>query len=90
MIKTDHQSLKHLLEQRLVTICQHKWLTKLLGMDYEIRYRSGKSNVAADALSRYNPGLNTMITSVTTPELVEELRMSWSLPEGYSKLISQL
>lgn len=31
---------------------QHKWLTKLASYDYEIVYRSGKANIAADALSR--------------------------------------
>ncbi|PKI53798.1 hypothetical protein CRG98_025804 [Punica granatum] len=39
IIKTDHQSLKYLLEQRLNTPLQHTWLAKLLGYDYEISYK---------------------------------------------------
>lgn len=52
IIKTDQRSLKYLLEQRLNTPIQQQWLPKLLEFDYEIQYRQGKDNVAADALSR--------------------------------------
>lgn len=52
LIKTDHQSLKYLLEQRLSTLFQQKWLAKLMGLDYETVYKKGKDNVAADSLSR--------------------------------------
>jgi len=50
-IQTDHQSLRHLLEQRILTPEQQKWMGKLVGYDYEITYRPGKTNSAADALS---------------------------------------
>ncbi|XP_071937632.1 uncharacterized protein [Coffea arabica] len=52
IIKTDHQSLKYLLDQKLTTALQHKWLAKLLGLDYEIQYKKGTDNKVADALSR--------------------------------------
>ncbi|GJZ27288.1 retrotransposon-related protein [Tanacetum coccineum] len=55
-IKTDHFSLKYLLNQRLTTPFQTKWLPKLLGFDYEISYNKGTENIVADALSRVNTG----------------------------------
>lgn len=44
IIKTDH------LEQPLRTSLQYKWLSRLLGRDYEIQYKKDCDNVAADAL----------------------------------------
>lgn len=52
VIKTDQRSFKYLLEQRLNTPIQKKWLPKLLEFDYEIQYKQGQDNVVADALSR--------------------------------------
>lgn len=50
IIKTDHEALKHFMEQKLTTILQQKWLSKMLGFDYSISYKKGKDNVATDAL----------------------------------------
>ena len=36
VIKTDHYSLKYLLDQRITTPTQMKWLPKLMGFDYEV------------------------------------------------------
>ena len=52
VIKTDHQSLKHQLEQRIGTPMQQKWVTKLLGYSFIIKYKKGRDNVVADVLSR--------------------------------------
>lgn len=51
-IYTDQQSLKNLMQQVIQTPEQQYYLTKLLEYNYEILYKPGKSNVAADALSR--------------------------------------
>ena len=51
-IKTDHQSLKYFMEQRISSPEQQKWVTKLFGYDYEIIYKKGKENVVADTLSQ--------------------------------------
>lgn len=51
-ILTDHQTLKHLLDQRISTPSQHKWLAKLMGYDYKIEYRAGSLNTVPDLLSR--------------------------------------
>ena len=50
-VKTYHDSLKYFLEQRLSSEEQKKWVTKMLGCDFEIIYKKGKKNVVADATS---------------------------------------
>ena len=52
LVRTDHFSLKYLLDQRLATIPQHHWVGKLLGFDFTIEYKPGATNTVADALSR--------------------------------------
>ena len=51
-VKTDHYSLKYLLDQRLATIPQHHWVGKLLGFDFSVEYKPGATNAVADTLSR--------------------------------------
>jgi len=46
------KSLKYLLEQRITTPVQTRWLPKLLGYDYQIEYKRGLENQGADSLSR--------------------------------------
>lgn len=52
VIKIDQQVLKFLLEQKVGTVAQQKWITKLMGFDFSIQYKRGKENKVADALSR--------------------------------------
>ncbi|KAF5786022.1 putative nucleotidyltransferase, Ribonuclease H [Helianthus annuus] len=52
VVKTDHISLKYLLEQRVSTPAQARWLPKLMGYDFRVEYKKGVTNRGADALSR--------------------------------------
>lgn len=74
-IKTDHLPLKHLLEQRNVTPEQFKWLNKLWGLQYEIEYRKGKENVAADASSCIPEAFINVVTGSIT-DLLEQIQRS--------------
>ena len=49
-IYTDNNPLAYVKESKL-GVAQIRWLSKLALFDFDIKYRSGKSNQAADALS---------------------------------------
>jgi hypothetical protein len=52
VVKTDHNNLKHFLEQKDLSERQQKWVSKVQAYDFDIEYVKGKNNVVADALSR--------------------------------------
>ncbi|XP_061993942.1 uncharacterized protein LOC133711877 [Rosa rugosa] len=64
-IITDHRTIQHFLHQRITTPTQQKWLIKLIGYDYTVKYRAGKNNVVPDVLSR-QVELNTIV-GVSSP-----------------------
>jgi hypothetical protein len=75
-IYTDQQSLRSLFSQTIQTPAQHKWLTKLLGFDYEIHYTPGRANVVADTLSRQEATPEVLFCALTAgqPLLLDDLR----------------
>ncbi|KAA0063770.1 Transposon Tf2-6 polyprotein [Cucumis melo var. makuwa] len=68
-IISDQKALKFLLEQREVQPQFQKWLTKLLGYDFEILYQPGLLNKAVDVLSRVE--LTAEINAITTTGIVD-------------------
>ncbi|KAF2306096.1 hypothetical protein GH714_012447 [Hevea brasiliensis] len=68
LIRTDHYSLKFLLEQRVITSPQQQWLSKLMGFDFQVEYRAGKHNKVADALSR-SLEEKPILNSISMPQL---------------------
>ena len=75
-VKNDHDSLKYFLEQILSLEEQKKWVTKMLGYDFEIIYKKGKLNVVADALSRKDEEVEAFlcVISIIQPDWITEAR----------------
>ena len=78
-VKIDHDSLKYFLEQRLSLEEKQKWVTKILGYDFEIVYKKGKQNVVADALSRKDEYVEAFLCSISIiqPDWIIEERDEW-------------
>jgi hypothetical protein len=90
-IRTDHVSLKYLLDQKLSFPSQHLWLTKLLGFDYEIEFRSGRENIAADALSRISSNeLHTLTLSTIEAPVLDNIKQSWQEDNKIQAIIQDL
>lgn len=91
LILTDQHSLKFLLEQRLSTPAQYKWVTKLMGLSYEIRYKQGKDNVAADSLSRANHGelLHLAVSSISS-ELWDLIQQAYVADSSLKDLMQEV
>jgi hypothetical protein len=90
-IKTGHYSLKYLLDQRLVTLPQHYWVTKLLGYDFKVEYKPSLQNTATDALSRrYSSDPTLMAISYPELELYEAIKQGIIDNEELSKLFHQI
>jgi hypothetical protein len=79
IVRTDHYSLKFLLDQRLAMIPQHHWVGKLLGFDFEVEYKPGAQNVVADALSRRDTEDSTgAVLALSAPkfDFIDRLRQA--------------
>ncbi|XP_060181956.1 uncharacterized protein LOC132611554 [Lycium barbarum] len=93
IIKTDHFSLKFLQEQKINTCLQHKGLTKLMGLSYEIHYKKGVENLVADALSRRNETTEQAHFHVITQVLpcwIEEVLNSYKEDQNITQAITSI
>ena len=70
-IYSDHKSLQHLFTQKELNMRQRRWVEFLKDYDIDLRYKEGKANVVADALSRRAHSLCAMSASSS---LADEVR----------------
>jgi hypothetical protein len=91
-ILTDQKSLIHLDDQRLSTPIQHKALTKLMGLSYQIIYKKGVDNKVADALSRVTqaPSYEISAISIVKPLWLQEIQEFYTIDPQAAKLLSEL
>jgi hypothetical protein len=80
------------LEQRLSSEEQQKWVTKILGYDFEIVYKKGKQSVVADSLSRNDEDVDAFLCaiSIIQPYWIIEARDEWKNDEKVWTLIQRL
>ena len=87
-VKIDSDSLEQILSLEE----QQKWVTKMLGYDFEIIYKRGKQNVVADALSRKDEDVESLLCaiSITKPKWITKARDEWKNVEEVWTLIQKL
>lgn len=91
LIKTDKKSLKWLSQQKVSTPFQQFWLSNLMSFDYEIQYKSGKENLAADALSRVQCAeVLSMALSVLDSNLADLILASYQLNDTLKEVLQTL
>ncbi|MCO5563017.1 hypothetical protein L7F22_016653 [Adiantum nelumboides] len=69
---TDHKSLKWIFTQPELNMRQRRWVEFLQEFNFEIKFRPGKENQAADALSRRVATLAISLLSSSLPEEVQQ------------------
>ncbi|XP_031377624.1 uncharacterized protein LOC116193034, partial [Punica granatum] len=73
VIHTDHESLKHLKGQHKLNKRHARWVEFIETFPYVIRYKQGKENVVADALSRRYALLSTLDAKLLGFEHIKNL-----------------
>ena len=91
VIQTDHQPLRYLMEQKVSTPSQHTWLAQLMSYDFEIVYKKGAENRAADALSRTpSQELTCMALSCIEPTLYQQILQTYEADESIQRILKEL
>ena len=77
------------MEQRLSSEEQQKWVTKMLGYEFEIVCKKGKENIVADALSRKDEKDEALLCalSILQENWVVEAKEEWKNDVATSNLI---
>lgn len=85
--RTDHYSLKFIMDQCLTTTLQHTWVTKLFGYDLILEYMPGKLNMVAGVLSQHDEEVFSVCALLTlmfaigcVPSYLQKIRLWQSAP----------
>jgi hypothetical protein len=73
VIHSDHEALKYLKGQAKLNRRHAKWVEFIETFPYVVKYKKGKENIVADALSRKNVLLNQLDVKVPGLESIKEL-----------------
>lgn len=89
-ILTDHKSLCNLSDQQLTTDLQRKAMAKLVGLQFQFKYKRGIDNSAADSLSRVGHLMETNALSACRPDWVQEVLNTYTTDATMTTLLQQL
>jgi hypothetical protein len=90
LIMTDHKSLCNLTDQQLTSDLQRKALAKLIGLQFQFRYKKGTENGAADSLSHVGHLLDIQTVSSCQPDWIIKVRNSYTNDVEMQQLLQQL
>ena len=90
IIRSNHYILKYILDQRLSTIPQHQWVSKLFGYDFSVEYKLGRHNIVADALSRKETAASLMSLSEIQFPIFNQLKEEVSTNEEAAKIVAAI
>ena len=68
---TNHKSLKWIFTQPNLDMQQHRWLEFLQEFTFEIKFRTGKENQVADALSQRVVALAISLVNSMLPKEIQ-------------------
>ena len=72
---TDNNPLTYVLTTAQLDATGHRWVAALAAFNFDIKYRSGKSNIDADALSRLDEGTSVMECDVV--QAICQVQQPW-------------
>lgn len=90
IIRTDHQSLLNLVDQRVSTRLQQKALFKLMDLQFKIQYKKGASNQAADSLSRCVHAVFVYAVAISNPDWLQRVKEGYKDDPMALKLLQEL
>lgn len=92
MVYSDKKSLTYLLQQPVVSADHQNWVARLMGFKFDVVYKPGPENKAADSLSRLHEEVGELATLVSSTCWMqeEEFQKVISSDEALQKIITDL